>query len=256
MKPDRYVHNLNLIRKFRVRNTVQLYNEEESYFDRDSFSRFSAPLSTVNAWYSPTTNTITIFAGILKAPFYYEKYNDASLYASIGMVAAHELGHSMDPTGRLFDQNGNLNQWFSDLSARQFNERTHCVVKEYGGDPPLGCDIQSNYGEQTLGEDVADIVGVKLAYEAYFFDSDDPHRNDQEMKQYFFYTFAQNWCEKYDLEHKCSRARQDVHAIAEYRVKKTLRQLHYFHEAFHCPNNSEMVHEDGHCVIYGADELE
>ena len=99
MDPERYLRNLNIIRRFRVQRNMQMwraYTEAlrkrqlwSHHFDRDAISLFGAPLSTVNAWYSPVTNTITVFAGILRHPFYHRDYDDVSTYAGIGMVIGH-----------------------------------------------------------------------------------------------------------------------------------------------------------------------
>lgn len=243
---DRYLHNLNLIRRYRVQQNLALWNLRG---DRDASSRFAAPLSTVNAWYSPSTNTITIFAGILRYPFYHPKYHMASLYATIGMVAGHELAHAMDSQGVFFDKEGSLRRWFSPLAEKEFQIHADCIKAEY--EAPEDCPNEK-YSEQTLGEDIADILGIRMAYEAYFMN---PNYSQEEktalgVHQHFFFSFAQNWCERADKDVLCDRVSNDVHAIASYRVDKTLRNIEYFQQAFNCPADSAMVNQNK-CVIYG-----
>lgn len=250
MAHDTYLRNLNFIRQYRIKRNLDLWESSENgtLFDRDSISNFGGPLSTVNAWYSPSTNTITIFPGILRAPFFHLKYSEASLYGSIGLVAAHELSHSMDDIGRLFDKDGSFIDWWSQSSKDGFHKNALCIIKEYV--TPEGCDGE-RYGEQTLCEDIADIVGIKLSFEAFVHSQSRKGKLvTQDEKRLFFYTFAQNWCENYDQETLCSRVNDDVHAIARYRVDQTLRQIDHFSKAFGCHKGTNMVHETP-CVMYG-----
>lgn len=252
MAHDRYLRNINIIREYRVKRNLDLWKSSHkgTLFDRDSISNFGGPLSTVNAWYSPITNTITIFPGILRPPFFHLEYVDASLYGSIGLVAAHELSHSMDDTGRLFDKDGSFVDWWTEESKEGFHKRALCIIKEYKS--PDGCDTE-HYGEQTLCEDIADIVGIKLAFEAFVrAQSAKGKKVSDDEKRLFFYTFAQNWCESFDAEHLCARAKDDVHAIAMYRVDQTLRQIDDFAKAFGCHKHTKMVHETP-CVMYGQE---
>lgn len=233
---DHYLRNLNFIRQYFATRNFELWTSGEP--NRDVIQRFGAPLTEVNAFYSPVSNTITIFAGILNKPFYSRDYAEVALYATIGMIAGHELGHALDNTGRLFDKDGSLSRvepWTPEEYA-EFSRRTLAIVKEYGA--PMGCENE-HYGEQTLGEDMADINGLRAAYHAYF-DRDRPLGE----KQWFFQIFAQMWAEKYDQETLCARVNDDEHAIALFRVDKTLRQMPEFWEAFGCRVGQGMVNEE------------
>lgn len=244
----RYVGNLNLIRQYRVQRNLQLwslYKTTEKSNGRDAVQRFGAPLTTVNAYYSPVTNTITVFAGIVSEPFYHKDYSPVALYATLGMIIGHELSHGMDNSGRLFDANGSLTDWWPVEDVDMFLHRAQCIVREYG--PPQGCE-NVNYGEQTLGEDIADITGITLALNAY--ESRYGSSATMENRQKFFTIFAQMWAESYDQAHLCNRVDNDVHAVAWFRVDKTLRQLKSFQQAFNCPDGSGMVNKNK-CTIYG-----
>lgn len=197
--------------------------------------------------HSPSAEILSFF----RFPFYHEHYDTVSLYATIGMVVAHELSHGEDPMGSQFDAEGSMLDTWSATARQIYRERAQCVVREYGS--PQGCDNKA-YGTQTLCEDVADINGVRMAYEALFVADGSPGPKDAGAKKRFFYSFGQMWCETYEPDVLCSHATDDVHAIARYRVEKTLMHLPYFAEAFGCPAGSRMSRgEDSRCVIYGPE---
>lgn len=233
---DNYLRNLNIIRRYFATKNFEIWTKDKP--NRDFIQRFGAPITEVNAFYSPVSNTITIFAGLLNKPFYNSKFPKVALYAIIGMVSGHELGHAIDNTGRLFDKEGSLSRvepWKPEEYA-EFKNRTKELMKEY--DAPAGC-MNSDYGEQTLNEDVADHIGVKSAYYAWL--KAEGFNVTTHDKQQFFQIFAQAWAETYDQETLCGRVNDDVHAIAEFRVDKTLRQMKEFREVFGCKKGDKMV---------------
>jgi predicted metalloendopeptidase len=241
MTADCYLRNLNIIRRYRATRNFELWTRTEP--NRDFIQRFSAPLTEVNAFYSPITNTITVFAGILREPFFSPQFAEVAMYATIGMIAGHELGHAMDPNGRQYDHNGNIRQWWTTKDEEEFNQRAQCIMEEYPAPP--GC-ANDHYGQQTIGEDMSDIVGIKSAYNAYFKGKE---RSEDEKKQ-FFSVFAQMWAESYDSAHLCELVSDDEHAIAWFRVDKTLRNLREFQHTYGCKKDDPMVHKKP-CVVYG-----
>lgn len=242
LTPDMYLRNLNMIRQYRAKRNFELWTPGVP--NRDFVQRFSSPLTEVNAFYSPITNTITVFPGILREPFYSDQFSDMAVYATVGMICSHELSHALDNNGRMFDADGNVRNWWTDHDVAEFNKRVECVTKEYVA--PFGC-VNEHYGEQTVGEDISDITGLKLAYHAYF----NQHPNASlEERQQFFGVFAQMWAESYDHEHLCQLVKDDEHAIAWFRVDKTLRNTPEFWEAFGCRQGDKMVNEKP-CIVYG-----
>ncbi len=232
---DNYLRNLNIIRRYFATKNFEIWTKDTP--NRDFIQKFGAPLTEVNAFYSPISNTITIFAGLLNKPFYDTKFPKVALYAIIGMVSGHELGHAIDNTGRLFDKEGSLSRvepW-SEEELKEFKSRTKRLMIEY--EAPHGCN-NARYGEQTLNEDLADGIGVKAAYYAWL--KAEPNATKHE-KQWFFQIYAQSWAEHYDQEHLCDRVKNDVHAISFFRVDKTLRQMKEFKELFHCKDGEGMV---------------
>ena len=262
---DRYLHNLNIIRRWRVRQNLVLWSSyalDDHRLNRDVVQRFGSPLSTVNAFYSPVTNTITVFAGILRSPFYDDRYNVASVLASVGTVLGHEFSHGFDKDGVRFDEAGNFRKrgdgWIDNNDIEGFSQRMQCIVDEYTvNDLNVDCTTTARkrdaYGEQTLGENIADIVGVHAAYRTFLTLSNETEKSDSARK-WWWITFAQMWCETYDEAHRCDRIYDDVHAESLFRVDKTLRNQQAFQEDFNCiPNTDKMARPDSErCILYGS----
>ena len=120
---------------------------------------------TVNAYYSPSGNEIVFPAGILQPPFFDPKADDASNYGGIGAVIGHEMTHGFDDQGRQFDANGNLKDWWTDADKKNFQARADQVADQF--DNFVTVDGLHVNGHLTLGEDIADLGGLKLAYLAF-----------------------------------------------------------------------------------------
>ena len=119
---------------------------------------------TVNAYYEPPLNEIVFPAGILQPPFFNKEATDAVNFGAMGMVVGHELTHGFDDEGRQFDAKGNLADWWTPESGKAFVERAECVKKQFDGYVAVD-DLHVN-GALTLGENVADLGGLKLAFAA------------------------------------------------------------------------------------------
>jgi predicted metalloendopeptidase len=193
---------------------------------------------------------ITIPAGILQPPFFHDKYTEASAYATIGWVIAHELSHSEDANGILYDKDGALQNTWNETMLRKYTNRFARIVKEY--DSPEGCNHE-NYGMQTLSENIADINGLRLAYEALFLDGTSTATTMADKRE-FFMAAAQMWCASYTQEALCDRSRDDVHAIAPYRVDMTYSHVPYFAEAHGCPVGSRMHRHAGERIVLFGQE--
>jgi len=259
ISPERWDHNMNMVRRYRVQQNLGLWHKDKPQeLDRSAIAFFALPLMSTNAYYSGPSNTITVLTGVLQHPFYNKDYDVVSKYAILGAILGHELTHSVDNSGVLFDKDGRLppRGWWSTASANELQARIQCIINEYG--TPEGCEeVNNQYGETTIGEDMADIIGLSLAYKALFEQSAEGRALQMQHKQHFFMIFSQLWCENYDQKHKCARVASDEHAIAEYRVDKTLREMDAFQTAFGCHAGQGMFKaKDKQCVIYGPDEKE
>jgi predicted metalloendopeptidase len=244
---DNYLRNLNIVRRYIATRSFELWTSGAP--NRDFIQRFGSPITEVNAFYSPVTNTITIFGGILNKPFYDARFSNVALYAIVGMIIGHEIGHSVDNSGRLFNMDGSVERvepW-TVAEVAEFTNQTERLMREY--ESPFGCSI-AEYGRQTIGEDSSDIIGIRAAYRAWI-KSERPREPTKQEKQWFFQIFAQAWMEEFDVDALCERAKHDVHAMASFRVDVTLRQMKEFREAFNCKIGDRMVNSDP-VIIYGV----
>jgi endothelin-converting enzyme/putative endopeptidase len=212
---------------------------------------------TVDAYYNPQMNDVNFPAGILQPPYFDSAADDAVNYGDAGGVIGHELTHAFDDEGRQFDGQGNLRDWWTKQDAKQFNERAACVVKEYDGfvavpAQPEGTskdDLHVN-GKLTLGENLADLGGLRLAYLAYLQRAAEQQVDLSNQSdgftpaQRFFLSYAQGWCENTRPESMRLRVEVDPHAPEEYRVNGVVENLPEFQQAFACKAKQPMVAKD------------
>lgn len=256
LQADRYDHNMNLIRKYRVQRNLALWHSSiPNAFDRSAIAFFAMPLTETNAYYSGPTNTITILAGILQPPFYSPSYNQVTKHAILGSIIGHEMTHMLDNHGLYWDDAGSLRPkgWLTEAGMRSFYDKSDCVIIEYGP-APGGCEASNvAYGNATVGEDLADLTGISLAYDAYFKHTDEGRAAPLGDKQHFFMVLAQAFCESMDQEHRCAAVKEDEHAIAEFRIDRTFRNLPAFQTAFNCHEGQGMYKKtDDMCSVYGG----
>jgi len=196
---------------------------------------------TVNAYYNSANNEIVFPAGILQPPFFDFKADDAVNYGGIGSVIGHEMTHGFDDSGAKFDAQGNLNNWWSDASAKNFKERTTAVVKQFAGYSPLpGLNLN---GELTQGENIADLGGVKIAYYALQKALTDKPRdpiNGFTPEQRFFLSYASLWRDVFREAEQRKRVNTDPHSPGVWRVRGPLSNLDEFAKAFNVPEGSVM----------------
>ncbi len=193
----------------------------------------------VNAYYDPTMNEMAFPAGILQAPFFSKDYPVAMNYGAIGMVMGHELTHGFDDSGRKFDGDGKMVEWWAPEVGAKFEERASCVEKQYSAFPVAeGLNVN---GALTLGENIADIGGYRSAYRAYkaagAAPANVPGLTDDQL---FFVAAAQAWCVVASPEIEKMRALSDTHSPPRYRVLGPLQNLPEFSEAFGCAEGAKM----------------
>ena len=149
---------------------------------------------TVNAYYNPTANDINFPAGILQPPIFFANGDDAINYGAIGWVIGHEMTHGFDDQGRQFDAKGNLKDWWTPVDAKKFKKMAHLVVDQYDGYTVL--DSLHINGKLTLGENIADIGGLAIAYAAFKKTEEGQSGkvvNGLTPDQRFFMSMAQVW---------------------------------------------------------------
>jgi predicted metalloendopeptidase len=198
---------------------------------------------TVNAYYSPPQNEIVFPAGILQPPYFDVTKDDAVNFGGIGAVIGHELSHGFDDQGRKFDARGNLADWWTAADDSAFKARTACMVTQYSAYPAVG---QTNLnGALTLGENVADNAGVRIAYAAL---TDvlsrkppQPRIDGFTPQQRFFLAWAQVWCENASEQDQLRRAQEDTHASGRWRANGVLQNFEEFRKAFGCAAGTPMA---------------
>jgi putative endopeptidase len=196
---------------------------------------------TVNASYNPSYNKMTYPAGILQTPFFDARSAWAVNFGGVGMASGHELTHGFDSTGALFDGDGNMSGWWEKAVVDRFKERTACVEKAYG--EMEGLPGEKVNGRLTLGENIADIGGVKLALSALHQTraGEKPIRAEGLSEdQIFFLGFGQAWCSKYREENARVRLATDPHSPPRVRINGSLRQTPAFAEAYQCKPSAKM----------------
>jgi putative endopeptidase len=199
---------------------------------------------TVNAYYNAQLNDMNFPAGILQPPLFDPKMDDAPNYGNTGATIGHELTHGFDDEGRQFDAHGNLRDWWTQKDAAEFNRRAACVVQQYSGYKVVD-DVKIN-GRLTLGEDVADLGGTRLAYMAWKAvtanQSLEP-RDGFTPDQRFFIGMAQWACSNERPQILRLRALTDPHSPNRYRVNGVAANMPEFARAFSCTPGQPMVRE-------------
>jgi putative endopeptidase len=197
---------------------------------------------TVNAYYNSQMNDINFPAGVLQPPAFDPKSDAAPNYGDTGGTIGHELTHGFDDEGRQFDAQGNLRDWWTPEDAKQFEKRAACISDQYSTYTIVD-DIKIN-GKLTLGEDVADLGGLILAYMAWKEDTKGqnlPSLDDLTPDQRFFVGYGQSWCGETRDETKRMRATVDPHSPEKYRTNGVVSNMPEFQQAFHCKPTAPMV---------------
>ena len=210
--------------------------------DRGEFG-MSPP--TVNAYYNPSLNEMVFPAGIMQSPFFKTDAPEPANFGGLGMVMGHELTHGFDDQGRQFDGDGNLHEWWSKPVSDAFTERAECVAKQYDGYTAVD-DVKLN-GHLTLGENIADIGGLKLALAALR--QERGGQVDAKTEQDFFVAFAQGWCTNYRPEAARLQAQTNPHSTSQWRVNGPVSDNPDFAKAFSCKAGAPMAPEN-RCTVW------
>lgn len=247
---------------------------EESYFQlvestlqssaRRSLSKLSrennrtkdwvSAASIVNAFYSPSLNTITFPAGILQDPFFVPKRHKAMNYGAIGYVIGHEITHGFDDSGRQFDGEGSFNNWWTSETLESFIVKKECFEDQYSNVTDDQVNMNLN-GKQTIGENIADNGGIREAYEAYMESGRDPKRLPGEAleelsdEKLFFIAAASVWCSHFKDGELIQQIMNGVHSPGKYRASIPLSNTKSFSQVFGCKAGSNM-NLSKPCVIW------
>ncbi|MCM1153004.1 MAG: M13 family metallopeptidase [Muribaculum sp.] len=226
-----------------------VYNASK-WYTRDNYEKLGKPVDktewhmtpqTVNAYYSPVSNEICFPAAILQPPYFDPNSDDACNYGAIGVVIGHEMTHGFDDQGRQYDAQGNLQDWWQPQDAEKFTELADRLVAQFDA-VEVAPGVHAN-GRFTLGENIADQGGLRVAMTAY--------KNSQKGKkqkkidgltpeQRFYLAYANLWAANIRDEEVLSRTKTDPHALGSNRVNVTLRNIAPFMEAFKIKKGDKM----------------
>ena len=204
-------------------------------------TRWGMTPPTVNAYYNPSTNEITFPAGIMQPPFFDPQADDAFNYGIMGAVIGHELSHGFDDEGSNFDGDGNFVTWWAPEDVERFKARTDQLVKQF--DNYVAIDTFHVKGKLTLGENIADLGGLTMAYYAYrksLGGKPSEVRDGFSGEQRFFISWAQGWKTKMRDNYLKQMVATNPHAPARFRAMGPLTNMPEFYEAFSVKEGDKM----------------
>lgn len=220
------------------------------WFIQDGYSKLGKPVDkdewfmtpqTVNAYYHPTMNEICFPAAILQSPYFDKDAPEASNYGAIGVVIGHEMTHGFDDQGRRFDAAGNLNDWWTKEDEERFNSLTDKLVDQFDA-IEVAPGVHAN-GRFTLGENIADQGGLRIALTAYgkALNIENPEENltDEQLRD-FYLAYASVWASNIRPEDILSRTKTDPHSLEKNRVNETLKNITPFSRAFNIKEGDKM----------------
>lgn len=226
-----------------VRRGVKFENDRKlaqlgGPIDRDEW-QMTAP--TVNAYYDPQLNEIVFPAGILQLPVFNPDAEDAFNYGATGATIGHEISHGFDDEGSQFDSDGNLRDWWTAEDHAKFKAKTDKLVAEYNGfEAVAGFHVN---GELTLGENIADIAGIEIAYKAYIASLNGrapPVIDGMSADQRFYVGYAQSWLSKTRDAALIEQVKSNPHSPEKYRVNGVVVHMPSFYDAFAVKKGDKM----------------
>ncbi len=250
VKLDKFVKKIGYPDKWKDYSDVEIKRDDyfgnvtraRAHYYTEEFAKINKPVDkaewsmtppTVNAYANPTNNEIVFPAGILQFPFFDKDADNAINYGGIAMVIGHEMTHLFDDQGRQYDANGNLRDWWTKQDAERFSAKTQTVVNQYNGYSILD-NLHLN-GRLTLGENLADLGGITLAYQAFKLTKQGQGTEKIDgftPDQRFFLGFAQVWRIKIRPETERVYVSTDPHSPAKFRVNGPLTNFAPFYQAF------------------------
>jgi putative endopeptidase len=225
--PDSYVANVMACNYFDHKESMSEINTAVKPW------KWGMTPQTVHPYYSPTRNEIVFPAAILQFPFYDYRVDDAINYGAMGAVIGHEITHGFDDSGRKYDAEGNISEWWTDEDSKRFDEKAKMVVEQYNAYNPVD-DLHIN-GELTLGENIADLGGITIAYDA--FTKTEQFKKGEKIdgftpQQRFFLGWAQIWKGNVRKEEAIRLLKIDSHSPGKFRVNGPFSNFPPFFEAF------------------------
>jgi putative endopeptidase len=196
---------------------------------------------TINAYYNPSMNEIVFPAGIMQYPFFDITQDDALNYGAMGAVIGHELSHGFDDQGAQYDLNGNLKMWWTPKDFDKFGEKTKMIVNQFNN--YVAIDTLRVNGELTLGENIADLGGLTIAYYAYMNSVKGKQNSVKDgftPAQRYFMGWAKAWCVKYTDASLKQQVFTNPHSPGYFRVNGPMSNMQEFYDAFGIKEGDKM----------------
>uniref|UniRef100_A0A131Z1H3 Gluzincin n=1 Tax=Rhipicephalus appendiculatus TaxID=34631 RepID=A0A131Z1H3_RHIAP len=243
-------HFTNMWRYLDKNNYIFLYQKLRLPYDTESWVVRSA---VVNAYYNPSTNDMLYPSGILQGLFYQHGLPSSLNYGSLGSVIGHEITHGFDDEGSQYDADGKLENWWSNQTRTKFTNKAECFVRQYGNITDKMANMTLN-GVNTLGENIADNGGVRMAFKAFTSLMEDVRLEgltNITSKKMFFIAQAMVWCKLSTEASLRMMIQYDPHSPYKYRVNQVLRNMQAFSTVFQCKANSSMfLEEKKRCTLW------
>ncbi|NBX80774.1 MAG: M13 family peptidase [Flavobacteriales bacterium] len=230
-----YLENIKEVNRFAVKKN---FEELSKPVDK---AKWGMPAHMVNAYYHPLLNEIAFPAGIMQPPFFDEKAEDAVNYGRIGMVIGHEFTHGFDDMGSKFAADGSFKNWWTEEDRKLFEEKTKILGETFSAFCPIEGHCVNP--DLTMGENIADLGGLTMAYYAYKRTAEFKRNEIREgftPTQRFFIAYAQLWKIKYTDEEMKNRIANDPHSPGMYRVNGPLQNCEEFFKAFDVKSGDKM----------------
>lgn len=237
-------HQLNLNSRYFIINVLNCnkYNFNQELLELNkkvNKDKWYMSPQEVNAYYDPSRNEIVFPCSILQEPYFSLSQTDEQNYAGIGSIIGHEITHAFDDQGRQYDEKGNLNNWWNSKDKEYFNKESDKLVKQYNQYQYNNIKIN---GKSTLGENIADLGGLKIALYSYisFYKKKHNKQPNQNQLQLFFKQWAEIWKSKATKEYSLQKIKNDVHSPEMFRVNGTLSNLDIFYQVYNIKSNDRM----------------
>lgn len=236
---ENYIENIREINAYSHKKNM---NDLHKKIDK---TKWGMPAHMVNAYYNPSLNEIAFPAGIMQAPFFSENAEDAINYGAIGMVIGHEFTHGFDDMGSKFAADGSFRNWWTENDLKLFEEKTSLLGETFSNFCPI--DGHCVNPSLTMGENIADLGGLTLAYYAYTLTDEFKSgevKNGYSPAQRFFIAYAQLWKINYTEAEMKNRIANDPHSPGMYRVNGPLMNCPEFFQAFDVKVGDKMRNPD------------
>ncbi|GAO31241.1 peptidase, M13 family [Geofilum rubicundum JCM 15548] len=246
IKEQAYILNVLAARAFRIQENL---SEIGQPVDRDKW--FMSP-QTVNAYYSPTMNEIVFPAAILQPPFFYLEGDDAMNFGAIGMVIGHEMTHGFDDKGRQYAADGNLRDWWTEADSERFDTLSQVLVNQYNNYVIL--DSLSINGKLSLGENIADLGGMNISFQALQNKLNEDGRPEAidgfTPEQRFFISYGQVWRNHMREQRMRQQLNEGPHSPGEARVNGIVYNLEEFYQAFELADGGRFIAPEDRALIW------